>query len=158
MNDITKAVLNFSNFLNSNWVSLIEFLSHNHIDEDKRTQHLEVFIQANWEILVEMVVCKKGDALEYYSSGADLFNSYYRVIDPEKEATFKVVVFSEGDQKDELNLEWYKLDSWEFMKFVSFRNGNYYDAPPFNHVLVDDENGRPHIFSKNNLIFQLLKV
>jgi hypothetical protein len=153
MKDITYTVLNFASFLNLNWTHLVEFLVQQKIDDDKKYQHIDVFIQANWEILVEMVVCEKNDSLEYYSSGADLFDLSYRVIYPTKQATLKVVVSSNSELMDEFSHEKYKIENWDFLKFVSYDSGRYSDYPPFNYVLLDDNNGESHLFRKEELLF-----
>jgi hypothetical protein len=153
MKDITNTLLNFASFLNLNLTHLVELLDRQKIDDDKKYQYIDVFIQANWEILVEMVVCEKSNSLEYYSSGADLFDLSYRVIYPTKQATHKVVVFSNSELIDELSQKKYKIENWDFLKFVSYDNDNYSDYPPFNYVLLDDYNGESHLFRKEELLF-----
>jgi len=153
MRNVTKEILSFAEFLDLNWTNLTTDINSKFIDEFEKARYIQIWLQANWEIQVEMMICKEDNdcVLDYYGEGADLYDLSYRVIHPEKKGNSRIVAYSETPLLDELQGDFCNINFWAFYKFISFKDGNYYEAPPFNYVLIEDMEGKSHVFKKEEL-------
>lgn len=154
--DIDKAIRIFSTFLNRSWEIIIPLLS------DRSYTTLESsksdWLQSNWEILVERKVLQLNEYLEVYGDGADFNGESSRITDIESVSTHSVKV-SVNNGKDLLNNLDVECSEYAFERLVGFKDGFYTDMPPFNFVLVRDENfGVERIFLLEKIKFELQSV
>jgi len=153
MKNVTKELNSFAEFLNLSWDVLNREIEEK--DESQKEQYSEVFMQANWELLVEMKICADEQILDYYASGADLFPLSYRVIKPEKNGNSRIVVSSHSVLTDYFSGEKIRPDKFDFFQFVSSENGQYFVKPPFDMSLVESANGRQFLFQNKQLEYFL---
>jgi len=160
MKDVTEELLSFSHFLNKNFDPVSNSFKRKHPDDDYlNIKSMEIFIQANWEILVEMQICIEDENLEYYNSGADLFTESYRVVNPQKNGNTKIMVSSKKRIIDYFENQEIAVSFFEFIKFVSSpKPGFFSDTTPFDYIIAEDTEGRQYLLDKNDLIFLHSKI
>lgn len=152
MKKVTNEILFFSSFLNLNFDLISNSIKQKKFDDDyEYIKLLEIFIQANWEIIVEMIICDKNEILEYYDSGADFYDFSYRVTSPKRKANTKIVVKSDSEIYDYLSETPIIIDNLDFIKFISYKNGCYYNKPEFNYILAENSNGDKYLFEKKSV-------
>ena len=98
--------------------------------------------QANWEMLVEANLVKKGCRLAVYFAGADIYGDSSRVSDREVRATHRVIVRSAVPRLLE-RLSGMEVhvpdDGLPFLMLISVRDGWYREEPPFDAVLTHED-------------------
>lgn len=154
--DIDKAIRIFSDFLNKSWGIIIPLLSDRSYTTDESSK--SDWLQSNWEILVERKVLQLNEYLEVYGEGADFNGESSRITDIESFPThsIKVLVDKEKDVLNNLEVE---SSEYTFERLVGFRNGFYTDIPPFDFVLVQDEDiGIERVFLLEQIKFELQSV
>ena len=137
MNNLAELIAVFRDMLNSMWLRMIKVTE----DTDENSL-LDDWKQANWELIVESNL--EGDApiyLQPYGSGADFYGDSCRILRPEALPTHAVHCFSRHSVRDKLtgNSLNIPLDGFPVECFVAIRDGWYYEEPPFDHVLVLNE-------------------
>ena len=151
--NIDKAIRIFSDFLNRSWELIIPLLSDRSYTTDDSSK--SDWLQSNWEILVERKVLQLNEYLEVYGCGADFNGGSSRITDIESAPTHfvKVIVDKEEDILNNLKVE---RSEYTFELLVGFRDGFYTDIPPFDFVLVEDENiGTERVFLLEKVKFEL---
>lgn len=159
MDTVTKIILNYRKFIENSWEQLL--FSQNRIDdEDIRDDNYNDWLQANWEILVETVICKPGEEfLEVYGDGADCNGDSSRVAFPKKLPTHKICCkhLKKNKSFDLLTKTNVEINEFEFHSFVKFKNGEYNSSPPFNAVQLE-YHGEQYIIDLSGLIFKKVIV
>jgi hypothetical protein len=156
--EINKAIRIFSDFLNYSWDKVIPLLIDRSYTSDESS--INDWLQANWEILVERNVLSQNGYLEFYGDGADCYGASCRMTDIEADSTFAVKVkLDKKNANDILNNEILPTNAvFSFDKLVNFKNGFYLNEPPFDYVLIQDNNGKDRVFQLENVIFELIKI
>ena len=95
--------------------------------------------QANWELLVERIVCSSQEGLGIYGSGSDYeLATHSRVFFHSLKPTHEVICISQHKVIDVIENELVDLDLYEFECFVSVGAGWFKITPPFDHVLLNE--------------------
>ncbi|OAJ93108.1 hypothetical protein [Vibrio bivalvicida] len=139
-----RTLLSFVENLNRNFEHLNEhFVLYE--EKEKRTngyadsfeEYFDDWAQANWELLVERVVCRYDEFLVSYGNGSDYESMLHdRVFFHNAEPTHKVVCSSKNEIVDYLSGEIVELSDYEFECFVSAHDKIYSITPPFEHILL----------------------
>lgn len=154
--DIDKAIRIFSDFLNKSWGVIIPLLSDRSYTTDESSK--SDWLQSNWEILVERKVLQLNEYLEVYGEGADFNGESSRITDIESFPTHSVKVLV-NNEKDVLNNSEVESSEYTFERLVGFRDGFYTDIPPFDFVLVQDEDiGIERVFLLKEIKFELQSI
>lgn len=154
--DIDKAIRIFSDFLNKSWGVIIPLLSDRSYTTDESSK--SDWLQSNWEILVERKVLQLNEYLEVYGEGADFNGESSRITDIESFPTHSVKVLV-NNEKDVLNNSEVESSEYTFERLVGFRDGFYTDIPPFDFVLVQDEDiGIERVFLLEQIKFELQSI
>lgn len=135
---IELAVLHFRSLLESSWayVNALELSS----GQEGLTAD---WMQASWEAVVEAALSRKfvGLRLVVYGDGADCHARSSRFSNPADFPTHQVVCRASDDLvvdvltgKRVVNRAYFKLD-----RFVSIKDGWYYEIAPFDHALIEVE-------------------
>lgn len=150
---IDKAIRIFSVFLNKSWGVIIPLLSDRSYTTDESSK--SDWLQSNWEILVERKVLQLNEYLEIYGEGADFNGESSRITDINSFPTHSVKVLVSKEQ-DVLNNVEIDSSEYSFERLVGFREGFYTDIPPFDFVLVQDEDiGIERVFLLEKIKFEL---
>jgi hypothetical protein len=145
MNSIVNSIiLNYLKFLNNttnNIIESVQKINGNISIEEIRND----FFQANWEILVESIICIPGkEYLEVYGEGADCNENSSRVSFPHKMATHYISCSQNSSNFVEdiytgnlIDLSLYKFNS--FSSIVHKANGieSSYDSIMLEHLTKD---------------------
>lgn len=148
--NVTKEICSFSVFLESSWSQMMKIFKDGGLNGCELQNNIGSFMQANWEILVEQIICSENENLESYYGGADIYDEFDRVSFPENEPNVKIILKSKGVIIELISNKSIEFDDLEFCRFVSFDGFFYSDEPPFSHVLVEE---LPNF--ENNLIFRI---
>jgi len=127
-----SVIRNFQNFLMNSWRSVADTLT------DDAT--LSDWMQANWEILVESLLCpKENEYLAVYGDGADCNGVSSRVWKPNVVATHQICVKLKDNAVDQISGERISVrqtDQIIFDQFVSWDGKQYGSDMPFDHALL----------------------
>lgn len=154
--NIDRVITNFRDFLVNSW-SFLPFKDGliNRNSEDEVL--LEIWLQSNWELIVEQVVCKDGEFLFHYGNGADYEGNSSRVLYPEAKPTHIISGNSFGKQVyDHLNDDNVVVEKFKFERFVKKYGNNYFsDSPPFDFAILIDSDEREVMVDFKSLQFTL---
>lgn len=141
MIDVNKIVLSFQNFLESCF-EIVEKNIESSSDDTEQEEILNDFLQANWELLVESIICESGkEFLAVYGDGADCNGASSRVCFPQKIATHKIECMGNSDMIiDRLSGKKIKPQEYAFHSFISYSDDGYFQGLPFNGVLLEGNN------------------
>lgn len=134
------AVRLFQSFLLESWDSAQKFLG----EQEETVGLLDDWLQANWELLVEAAVCVgPGQFLEFYGEGADCNGASGRVWMPDAVATHRICCVAKDGAAvlDVLTAEPIAMNRWAFGQLVNWDGEKYGQGKPFDHVLLDSEDG-----------------
>ena len=151
MKEISKEIIQFSDFLNASWPFIDLFFTKDSVVNEG----LSNWLQANWEILVENAVCKNGEFLSVYGDGADFDdNEFSRVTYKFSLATHSIRVKKKQatiiDYYTKKNVE--NLDTYLFNQFVSInKSNNIVIGPKFDYVELENEEFNKIWVDKNEL-------
>jgi len=98
--------------------------------------------QANWELIVERALCDRNEFLDIYAAGSDYeCQLYSRVFFHDAMPTHEVFCEpADGTTVvDILTGKTFQPSACRFDRFVAKVDGWYEDQPPFDHVLLEDE-------------------
>jgi hypothetical protein len=168
---VDEVVRNYQQFLFSSWPT-IEKVFKAIEDTVEIDYYYDDWFQANWELIVESVLCKPGEEfLEAYGEGADCNGMSDRVCFPEAISTHEVRCTTKNGEKlkDLLKGESLEISKLVFLKFVSWDGKHYNVTAPFDHVLLEDiaikielkRGGFIHpsfIFPLDEIIFEILPL
>lgn len=149
--NIDKAIRLFSVFLNDSWSSITPLLYERLYTTDESS--INDWIQANWEILVERKILPINEFLDIYGEGADFNSKSSRITDLLAQPTYYVNVHIEKGTDILNNIEIIN-EKYRFEKLVGFANGFYTISPPFDYVLIQDEEER--VFPLELVKFELV--
>ena len=131
---IDAAMSTFRDVLGSGW-SLIQDLEQ----QSEVKGLVQDWAQATWEIVVEAALTKKGAPvrLVVYGDGADCNGASSRVLFAGSLPTHEIVAMVHPGVVDLLGGRDLATcgGSCKFDRFVSFRDGWYFQSPPFDHLL-----------------------
>lgn len=146
-NDLLNSCIeNFVGFLKVNF-NLIEksYATHKLKAEQNNyflvsfSDYFDDWAQANWELLVERVVCSSQESVEIYGSGSDYeAATHSRVFFQKTQATHEIVCNSsraiDWIPKTEID-----LSNFEFDSFVSISGQWFQELLPFDHILFTEK-------------------
>jgi hypothetical protein len=118
---------------------------------------LNDWMQANWELIVEGGLSPDSSiTLEIYGEGADFYGSSSRIPRPQATPTHAVRARPAPNAIDALSGQpaEFPADGLVVESFVTTRNGWYFEEPPFDHVLFND-NGLDKVLSVKQVEFFL---
>ena len=150
--DLEAIMYNFKNFIELSWPA-IDSIEYKGLEKQ---DFIADWIQANWEILVELPLFKgTSKFLEVYGEGADCDPLSSRVWKPQAKPTNAIYIKSKNSTAliDEINGEDIR-EEMLFGKFIAWSDNKYYEAPPFNAILIENESGE-HVVSLNKVQFFL---
>ncbi|MEO9511833.1 MAG: hypothetical protein ABJP86_08940 [Flavobacteriaceae bacterium] len=160
MEKTNNIILNYLSFLNASSESF-QNLGTIVENSDYLRELQNDYLQANWEILVESVICKPGkEFLEIYGEGADCNRNSSRVCFPKKMATHKIKVKPKYSIEilDRITEESIELQEYFFNSFVFYSDRDYSIKSPFNAVLIEHENEDKYaVVDVNNIFFEKIK-
>jgi hypothetical protein len=115
------------------------------------------WLQANWELFIEGSFSSEAIRVEIYGEGADINGSSSRVTFPNDIPTASVKCIWSDVIEDKLTHKMVKFkEPILFEKFVTVKDGWYYEDCPFDAVLVQIE-GKETIFDLKDVSFVLVK-
>ena len=144
---LNSCIANFISFLNANYQLVTQsYEMHNFYARQQELflvpfeEYFDDWAQANWELLVERVVCSDNESLVIYGSGSDYeAAAHSRVFFHNAETTHKIICFAKSTVVDRLSKSEVDLTKFDFDAFVTF-DGKLFDmAPPFDHVLLTEQ-------------------
>lgn len=142
MKKIDYIVLSFLNFLNTT-NKIFQDLKKLIEDSDYLDGLQNDYLQANWEIIVESLICEPGiEFLQVYGEGADCNEISSRVCFPEKLAThiIKVKPKIRKEILDRNTNEKIETEDYFFNSFVSHSNKEDNSKPVYNSILLEHKN------------------
>ncbi|TDG94346.1 hypothetical protein [Cardinium endosymbiont of Culicoides punctatus] len=101
--DIIDAVLlNFKAFLESSFThieDIFPYMDPIYGSDVHQEEFTDIWLQANWEVLVEFILCPQIDieALQAYGNCAELYDNSDRISRPNQVATHKITIHSKND-------------------------------------------------------------
>jgi hypothetical protein len=142
--EVDAVLARFRLFLETSFSHIDPIYAGNENEEDLK----DAWLQANWELLVERILCRGFEFLVEYGVGADLYDDFTsRIFYPRGVATHKITVHSRYDRPvaNLLDSKLIQLDSPEleldFYKFCYSHGGFYYTfQAPLNCVLLEGSN------------------
>lgn len=149
---LDELILGYKIFLNKSWSSVDKFFQH-----DSTGSLKDDWLQANWELLVEgQIDTGRVKALDIYGEGADVNGDSSRILFPDRQPTHSVLVHSQNKSiYDYLANKTIEISEGTVLsKLVTFKNGWYYEKPPFNKVLVEF-NGKEMVLDFEKVLFSL---
>ena len=162
MNDkIQNAILNYVNFLNATF-DIFQKLDTIIENSSYLIDLQNDFLQTNWEILVESIICESGkEFLEIYGEGADCYGDSSRVCFPDKKPTHRIILKPKHSEYvlDRLTGENINMQEFLFNSFVSNSDNNSNQKPPFNAVLIEHKTkDRYAVVDIDDVIFEKIKI
>ena len=158
-NQVNIVIKKFVEFLNGAlpaFNDVQKLLDDKNFSEELRND----FFQANWEILVESMVCVLGkEFLEVYGDGADCNGASSRVCFPDKLPTHRIECITKklGDTVDEITRASIDLSNHVFHSFVHFKDGNWSYTSPINAILFENDDGNS-VVKIENIDFEKSKI
>ena len=155
--DVSNLIAEFRDVILKAWPN-VEALAKNDSTESLKND----WLQSCWERLVEHSLFKYGlIRLEVYGEGADINGSSSRVSFPDDQVTHQVrCIPSIGgiafDVLNDCQIQFQKNSGYLFDRFASIRDGWYYDTPPFDHVVLDN-NGSEAVIKLSEVRFILIR-
>ncbi|MFT6587259.1 MAG: hypothetical protein ACJAVU_003413 [Cognaticolwellia sp.] len=139
---LNSCIDNFTGFLNQNFELVVKSYEVHKVEIEKNKYFLVSFdeffddwAQANWELLVERVVCSSNESFPIYGSGSDYeAAAHSRVFFHEIAPTHQIVCNS-ACAIDWISKKEIDLSQFDFESFVSRFEGWFDVIPPFDHVL-----------------------
>lgn len=96
--------------------------------------------QANWELLVERVVCSPNETFVIYGSGSDYEAGIHsRVFFHKAEATHEIICLAKTSAIDSISGAEVDLTRYDFDAFVSVDKEWFDISPPFNYILLTEK-------------------
>ncbi len=137
---VNKVVIGFRKFLTVSWESFLKHMDS--ATEETREDLINDWLQMNWEVLVERIICSPSEYIEEYWNGAEINGISGRVTHPDASATHRIICKSKEGLlvKDQFSGELINPSFFTFEKFVSKGNNKYLDTIPFDHVLLAKDN------------------
>lgn len=152
-------VSSFVEFLNSS-LKTFDKLGNAIENQDYYEDLRNDFFQANWEILVESVICIPGkEFLDTYGEGADCNGASSRVCFPNKLPThrIKIVGATSSIIVDEMSKKEIDLENCTLYSFVHFENGDWSYESPINAVLLENDIGYS-VVKLEDVVFKKSKI
>jgi hypothetical protein len=158
---VNEVVLNYQEFLNNAW-SFIEKLKK--IDDPNLEYFDEDWLQSNWEIMVENIICEPGNEyLEVYGPGADCNGDSSRVFLPNATATHRICCRPLGGKQiiDLISKKEVNILNFTWDQFVSWDGTWYYTSSPFEYALLqnlDSKKDQEIVVKSNEVVFEIEKI
>ncbi len=160
INNVNPVIYNFKNFIERAFPAFSNAV--NRINEDIAIEELKNdWLQANWEILVEAVLCKSGEFLEVYGDGADCNGSSSRVCFSDALPTHKIICRTKDKEcfeaVDKLSGEIVETHNTLFHSFTFFDGENYFLNKTLNAV-VFEKGDRIYVFNIDEINFFIIQI
>lgn len=131
---INEILEDYISLLRLYWPSIEQLIS-----TDTTGSFKDNWLQANWELIVERQLMSSDTYLEVYGDGADCNDASSRVLFPNENATYNLILKPKNkDNVYDILGEIYinnKDNDIIFQKFVTIKeDGWYYEEPPFDMV------------------------
>lgn len=144
---LNSCIANFISYLNINYQLVNQsYEMHKFYAEHEKLflvsfeEYFDDWAQANWELLVERVVCSTNESFVIYGSGSDYeAAAHSRVFFHNIEATHKIICIAKSTVVDRLSKSEVDLTKFDFEAFVTFDGRWFNMAPPFDHVLLTEQ-------------------
>ena len=139
--DVHEVVIGFQRFVKDSWSAVEGIIKAKTNDPLEFQEAMNDWLQANWEVLVEFVVCvTPNQFLEVYGDGADCNDGSSRVFLPQAIPTHRIVCNGRMNQnvKDVLSDKMIIPEEYQFDGFIFFENGKYAIGSPFDHMLLSN--------------------
>lgn len=144
---LNTVINNFIDFLNANYQLITESFETYKLKAEKDhffvvsfEEYFYDWAQANWELLVERVVCSPNESLVVYGSGSDYEAAgHSRVFFHNAEPTHKLICVAKSAVIDLLSETEVDLTQFDFDSFVSIDGGWFDISPPFDHILLAEK-------------------
>jgi len=154
--NIDGAIRLFADFLNLTWTQIDVLTCGRNYTSDESSK--SDWVQANWELLVERNVLPLNKYLEVYGDGADFYAESSRITDFNACTTISIVVIV-ANTEDLLNNHLIISGRYKFDRLVKFTDKFYLESPPFECVLVlDQEKDIERVFLLKNVLFKLQEI
>ena len=161
MDKIEYTILNFVGFLNAT-SEVFQKLDTVVENSDYLKDLQNDYFQANWEILVESVICVPGkEFLQIYGEGADCNKNSSRVCFSQKKPTHRIKLSPKRSGKvlDRMVGEKIEIEEYLFDSFVSYSGKDYELKSPYNGVLLEHETENSYaVVDIDDIIFKKVKV
>ena len=152
--NVDKAVKDFRLFILASWDSFLLF--NEFANAERKEEITNNWLQANWEILVETNVTGVNEFLEIYGNGADCNAASSRICYADKLPTHRIKC-ANATVRDAISNQVIVTDKMYFESFVSIQNSYHIITPPFDYVLLSNENDTA-IVSVNDVIFDIERI
>ncbi len=155
---VNRAIKNYRTFLLSSWDAFMLFVASYPNDATAIEELMNDWLQSKWEILVEFLICEFDESLEVYGNGADCNGASSRVCYPDKISTHKIICKPHQEKvTDLLTGSSLQLTDARFDMFVAWKDNFYSICPPFDYVLLSDNN-QTVIVDLNDVDFEMQKL
>ncbi len=155
MNTIVEDTLTqFRLFLNTNYEFVLANCAQNY-DEFK-----DNFIQSNWELIVEYRLSffsKTDIQLVPYGSGADNIGGSSRILGADINTKYRIVCSPKNNKPDTFN-SIVPVGDLLFDRFVTLKDGWYFETPLFDYALCYDEERKMLIYHHQDLNWDLKAI
>lgn len=134
MKNLDELINIYRSLLNTFWGNIAVFAS-----EDDGEGILNDWKQANWELIVECNLYSGGPVfVQPYGEGADYYGKSSRILNPEALPTHNINCLGKDKAVDLLtgNPVAFPKNGFPLECFVTIKDGWYYEAPPFDCVLI----------------------
>ena len=138
--DADRIVRKFRDFLVLAWEAFQDCLQT--ADDYLQEELTHDWLQVNWEILVEQMLCAPNEYLEAYRDGAEVYGLSERVIYPNAITTHQIRCKAQTGHlvEDQFTGTWIDPRPLTFERFATKGQGQYLEQAPFDHVLLRDGN------------------
>jgi hypothetical protein len=156
--EINKIIENFRNYINISWGTISKISTEqNRINSESFCAD---WLQFNWELMVESLILEPKQFLEVYGDGSDINGESSRVTYPEYYPTHKLRIKLKENAYDYLNNEMVDINiSFDFDRFVNFKDNYYSESSNFDFILVlEQPNLKERVFSNTIVKYELVKL
>lgn len=144
---LDSSIDNFIRFLNTNYQLVTQSYEMLKLKAEKEKFFLVSFeeyfydwAQANWELLVERVVCSPNESFVVYGSGSDYEAARHsRVFFHKAEPTHEIICVAKSTVLDWISEAEVDLTKFDFDAFVSIYEKWFDISPPFDHILLTEK-------------------
>ena len=153
MQSVDSVLMQFKSFLEASFPYVDEVYSGNYHEEVLR----DAWLQSNWELLVEHILCPGDEYLSIYGNGADLYGKSSRVSHPNSAPTHKITVHPKSQQslKDLLCGNPVNLNNLDFEGFCHYDGKYYYTfRGPLDNILLRDKRDELAVVDLDNVTFK----
>ena len=157
--DTNQAILAFRDFLNAGFTFQEKMNSKKNPDAPmKQVDFFHDWAEANWELLVERMICTTGQFLRVYGYGSDYEEqSHSRVFFQKELVTHEIYCRPKtGDKVSEWGVNRaIKIDDRSFFGFAAGLGNYFEEKPPFNLVQLGGREKDFTLVKVEDVIFEM---